>query len=87
MAQVLQSPWRFLLRHLVRREIRPRDVEVENGLAVGLVPGVKERQRFGFVFGAETDLFAGGGVFAVEHARAAKQNKPLCLVVFDSSTL
>jgi hypothetical protein len=38
-----------------------------------LVAGVKQALGLGLVFGSQTGLLAGGGVFGVEYARAPEQ--------------
>jgi hypothetical protein len=43
----------------------------------GLVFGVKKGDGFAFVFGAETDLFAGRRFLAVENARPPEQDESL----------
>jgi hypothetical protein len=55
-----------------RRQIRPRNLEIENWLAVGFVLGMQEREGLGFVSGAQADLLAGGRILAVINARSAK---------------
>ena len=52
-------------------------MQIEHGLAVGFVFGMQERERLGFVLGAEAGLFAGGRVLAVINARSPEQDKSL----------
>ncbi|HXI69270.1 MAG TPA: hypothetical protein VNN22_02820 [Verrucomicrobiae bacterium] len=41
-------------------------MQIKHWLAVGLVLGMEDRKRLGFVLGAQAVLFAGGGVFGVK---------------------
>jgi hypothetical protein len=45
--------------------------EIQDGLTVGLVLGMQERERFGFLLRAQADLFASEGVFVIggDHSR------------------
>jgi hypothetical protein len=50
-------------------------LQVKHGLAVGLVLGMEDRQRLGFVLGAQAVLFARGGVFRVKNFGSPKQDE------------
>ena len=60
-----------------RRQVGAGDLEVEDGLAGSLVPGVEEGVSFRLAAGAEAGLFAGGGVLGVKDPCAPEQNEPL----------
>ena len=55
--------------------VRPRDVEIEDRLPVGLVFGVEEGLRFARIPGAQAGLSFGGSVLAVENATSAKERE------------
>src|SRR5208283_3910648 len=48
------------------RQIRLGDLQVEDGLAFGVVPSLDDLPGFVLVGGAEAGAFAGGGVHAIE---------------------
>ena len=50
------------------RQIRLGDVQIEHGLAFGLVLGVHDLLGFVAVGGLEAGAFAGGFVHAIEHS-------------------
>jgi len=56
-------------------QIRPGDLQIEQGLAEGFVLGMQERQRVRFVLGPQTGLLLGGGVFAVENFVAPEEDE------------
>jgi hypothetical protein len=56
-------------------QIGASDVEIKNGLPVGFVFGMQERERLGFVLRAEGGLLARGGVLAVVNARSFEQDE------------
>lgn len=56
-------------------QIRPGDLQVKHGLPVGLVLGMEDRKRLGFVLGAQAVLFARGGVFGVKNSGSPKQDE------------
>jgi hypothetical protein len=43
---------------IARRQVGAGNVEIERGLPVGFVLGMKEREGFGFVLGVKAVLFA-----------------------------
>ncbi len=47
-------------------EIRLGDLQVQHGLAFGVVPGLDDLPGLVLVGGAETGAFAGGGIHAIE---------------------
>ena len=57
------------------RQIRPGNLQVKHWLAVGLVLGMEDRKRLGFVLGAQAVLFARGGVFGVKNSGSPKQDE------------
>ena len=50
-------------------------MQVQDGLPVGFVLGMEQRQRLGFVLGAQTVLLVGGGVFGVKNSGSPKQDE------------
>jgi len=56
-------------------KVRPCDVEIEDGLPVGLVFGGQEGLSFARVPGAQACLLSGGSVLTVENATAAKERE------------
>ena len=58
-----------------RGHVGPGDLAVKGGLAKRLVLCVEKRVGFGLVLCAEALLFVGGGVLAIENARAAEQDE------------
>jgi hypothetical protein len=50
-------------------------MQVQDGLPVGFVLGMEQRQRLSFVLGAQTDLFVGGGVFGVKNSGSLKHDE------------
>jgi hypothetical protein len=50
-------------------------LQVKHGLAVGLVLGMEDRKRLGFVLGAQAVLLPGGGVFGVKNSGSPKQDE------------
>lgn len=65
-----------------RGEICPRDLQIEDGLTVSFVLGMKERQRLGFVLCAKAVLFACLRVLAVVNARSPEQVTDIVLPKF-----
>ena len=59
------------------RQIRPGDLQVQDGLPVGFVLGMKDREGFGFVLGAQAVLLARHGGLAVINARSSEQDESL----------
>jgi hypothetical protein len=57
------------------RQIRPGNLQVQYRLPVRLVLGMEQRQRLGFVLGAQGMLFAGGGVLGVKDPGSPKQDE------------
>jgi len=55
--------------------IRPGNLQVKHRLAVGLVFGMEDRKRLGFVLRVQAVLFAGGGVFGVKNSGSPKQDE------------
>lgn len=53
------------------------NLQVEDGLPERLIARIEQGDGFALVLGAQAGLLAGGGVFAVEDARAAEQDKTL----------
>ena len=58
-------------------EIGAGDLQVDGGLSLRLVLGVKQSPGLGPVAGVEAGLLAGGRVFAIEDFTALKQDEPL----------
>jgi len=62
---------------VARGQICPCDVEIEDGLAVGFVLGMQQREGFAFVFGPQAGLFAGRRVFAVVNLATPEEDESL----------
>jgi hypothetical protein len=57
------------------RQIRPGDLQIQDGLAVGFVLGMKQCQSLGLGLRAQTNLFAGGRVFGVKNSGSPKHDE------------
>ena len=60
-----------------RRQVSASDLKIEDGLPVGFVSGMKEREGFGLVLRAQTDLFPGRRVLAVINTRSPEEDESL----------
>lgn len=58
-----------------RRQVGASHVQVQGRLAIGLVFCVEKRASLRFFLGAQSRLFAGRGVLAIEHPTAAEQGE------------
>ena len=58
-----------------RGQVGPGDMQIEDGLPVGLVFGMQKGEGLGFVLRAETGLLAGGRVLAVVNSRSPEHDE------------